>query len=52
MSIGEAADRFLLCTRGAGPRFSFNFSHCIAPKIQSVNCEWDQILEGDMSSSA
>ena len=26
-----------------------NFSHYVAPRIKTVNCEWDTILQGDVS---
>ena len=29
-----------------------NFSHSIAPRIRSINCEWNQILERDVNCSA
>ena len=32
-----------------GARLRVNFSHCNAPRIPTVNCEWDTILEGDVS---
>ena len=26
-----------------------NFSHCVALRIRIVNCEWDTIVQGDVS---
>ena len=32
-----------------GAQLRVNFSHYVAPRIRTVNYEWDTILEGDVS---
>ena len=30
-------------------RLRVNFSHCVSPRIRTENCEWDTIVQGDVS---
>ena len=32
-----------------GARLRVNFNHRIAPRIRTVNCEWDTIVQGNVS---
>ena len=43
---------FSYAYESCGVRLSLNFSYCVAPRIWFVNCEWDIILESNVSCSA
>ena len=49
----RAQERLLICFCYAYKRYGaplrVNFSHYVAPRIRTMNCEWDTILEGDVS---